>query len=129
MSAARIAITIDPRQGPFGQRKNCSELPKVIERDLIEDSVWVPLPAIYETVSTQDDVTIHNRLKDIAPSGSPRYTVDRIALETMPPFVSRRSNRDSVPNGCNDVGRRAATAAVVRYLEDVRPEDSRTESC
>ncbi len=59
MPAAGIAITIDPGQGPFGQRKNSSELPKVIERDLIEDSVWVSLPAINEAVSTQDDVTIH----------------------------------------------------------------------
>ena len=129
MAAAGIAITIDPGQGPFGQRKNCSEVSDVVERDLIEDSVWVSLPDISEAVSTQDDVTIHNRLKDIAPSGSPRYTVDRIALETMASLVSRRRDRDSVPNSRNDIGRRAATAAVVRDFEDVRPEDSRAESC
>ncbi len=90
----------------------------------------MPLPAtINETVSTQDDVTIHECLEDVAPTCSVRHTVDRIALKTMTPLVSRRSERDSVPNGCDHVGRRAAAAAVVRDFEDVRPEDSWAEPC
>lgn len=130
MTTAGIAVTIYPGQSPFGQRKNCSELPKVVELDLIEDSVWAPLPTrINAAVSSQDDIAIHDRLEDAASSRSARYTVDRIALETMAPFVSCRSNRDPVPNGCDNVGRRATAASVMRDLEDLRPEDSRAESC
>ena len=130
MTTARIAVTIYPGQSPFGQRKNCSELPKVVERDLIEDSVWVPLLThINEAVSSQNDVAIHDCLEDAAPSRSARYTVDRIALETMASLVSCRSDRDPVPNGCYNVGRRATAASVMRDFEDLRPEDSRAESC